>query len=109
MQPGIDEMLNYFHFERMYLDPKLTEKARWISGGFLQHFDHMRNALRAEAGLSPMDSSYREAFVRTRQELEQWRAEELPALLEDLEEEIRKLRSTRETLWDTVRDLLGRG
>jgi hypothetical protein len=108
MQPGIDEMAEYFHSERIYLDPELVEKARWLSGGFFQHFVHMRDALRADAGLSPTDSSYRAAFVRARSEMEKWRTEELPGLLEDREEEIRRLRSTRHTLWGTVRELLGR-
>jgi len=51
MQPDIDAMLEYFHNERMYLDPNLTEQARWICGGFLKHFDDMRRARRADAGL----------------------------------------------------------
>ena len=109
MQPGIDAMLEYFHNERMYLDPNLTEKARWICGGFLQHVDHMREARRADAGRSPMHSSYRVEFARARLHMERWREEELPALLEDLVEEIRKLRSTRRTLLATVRELFGRG
>jgi hypothetical protein len=108
MQPDIDAMLEYFHNERIYLDPDLTEQARWICGGFLQHFDHMQRARRADADRSPMHSSYCEEFARARQDMERWREEELPALLEDLEEEIRKLRSTRWPLWDTVRELFGR-
>jgi hypothetical protein len=109
MQHDIDAMLEYFHNERMYLDPNLTEKARWLCGGFLLHFDHMRRARRDDAGLSKMHSSYRAAFARARQEMEHWREGELPKLLEDLEMEIHKLRSTRWTLQAAVRELLGRG
>jgi len=109
MQPGIDAMVEYFHNERMELDPNLTEKARWICGGFLQHVDHMREARRADAGRSPMHSSYRAEFARARGDMERWREEELPDLLEDLEGEIRKLRSTRRTLLAAVRELFGRG
>jgi hypothetical protein len=109
MQHDIDAMLEYFHNERMYLDPNLTEKARWLCGGFLLHIDHMRRARGDDAGLSKMHSSYRAAFARARQEMEQWREGELPKVLEDLEMEIHKLRSTRWTLQAAVRELLGRG
>jgi hypothetical protein len=109
MQPDIDAMLGYFHDERLYLDPNLTEKARWICGDFLRHFDHMRRARRADAGLSKMHSSYRAEFGHARQEMEQWRDKELPELLEDLEEEIRKLRNVRRTLRTAVRELFGLG
>jgi hypothetical protein len=111
MQPDIDAMLEYFDNERMYLDPILTEKARWICGGFLQHFDHMRTARRADEdeSRSPTHSSYRAEFARVRHEMEQWREGELPKLLEDLEMEIHKLRSTRRTLQAAVRELLGPG
>ena len=50
MQHDIDVMLEYFQNERMYLDPNLTKKARWICGGFQQHVDHMRRARRADCG-----------------------------------------------------------
>ncbi len=109
MQPDIDAMLKYFHNERMYLDPNLTEQARGICGGFLQHLDDMRRARRADAGLSKRHPSYREEFGHARQKMEQWREGELPKLLEDLEEAIHKLRSTRRTLRDAVRELFGSG
>jgi hypothetical protein len=69
----------------------------------------MREARRADAGRSPRHSSYRAEFARARGDMERWREEELPELLEDLEGEIRKLRSTRRTLLAAVRELLGRG
>jgi hypothetical protein len=102
-------MLKYFHNERMYLDPNLTEQARWICGGFVQHFDHMRRARREDAGLSKMHPAYRAEFAHARQEMEQWRDKELRELLEDLEEEIRKLRNVRRTLRTAVRELFGLG
>jgi hypothetical protein len=80
MQHDIDAMLEYFHNERMYLDSNLTEKARWLCGGFMLHFDHMRRARRDDAGLSKMHSSYRAAFDRARQEMEQWRESFLSCL-----------------------------
>jgi hypothetical protein len=109
MQPHIDAMQEYFHDERMYLDRNLTKQARWICGGFQQHVDHMRRARRADAGLSKMHPSYRAEFAHARQEMEQWRDKELPELLEDLEEEIRKLRNVRRTLRTAVRELFGLG
>ena len=107
MQPDIDAMLGYFHDERLYLDPNLTEKARRICGDFLLHFDHMRRTRRDDAGLSKMHPSYRAEFGHRRQEMAQWRDKELPELLEDLEEEIRKLRNVRRTLRPAVRELFG--
>jgi hypothetical protein len=109
LQPDIDAMRKYFDNERMDLDPRLRKKARWICGGFLQHFDHMRRARRADAGLSKMHPSYRAEFAHARQEMEKWRDKELPELLEDLEEEIRKLRNVRRTLRTAVRELFGLG
>ena len=109
MQPNIDAMLGYFHDERLYLDPNLTEKARRICGDFLLHFDHMRRTRRDDAGLSKMHPSYRAEFGHRRQEMAQWRDKELPELLEDLEEEIRKLRNVRRTLRTAVRELFGLG
>jgi hypothetical protein len=109
MQHDIDAMLEYFDNERMYLDPNLTEKARWLCGGFQQHVDHMREARKADADRSPMHSSYRAEFACARQEMERWRDEGLPVLLEGLEKEIHKLRSTRRTLQAAVRELLGPG
>jgi len=107
MQHDIDAMLEYFHNERMYLDPNLTEKARWICGGFQRYVDHMREARKADADRSPMDSSYRAEFVRAREEMERWRDEGLPMLLECLEKEIHKLRNARRTLRTAVRELFG--
>jgi hypothetical protein len=107
MQHDIDAMLEYFQNERMYLDHNLTKKARWLCGGFQQHVDHMRRARRADAGVSKKHPSYRAEFGHRRQEMEQWREGELPELLEDLEEEIRKLRNVRRTLRTAVRELCG--
>jgi hypothetical protein len=107
MQHDIDAMLEYFQNERMYLDHNLIKNARWICGGFQQHVDHMRRARRADAGVSKKHPSYRAEFGHRRQEMEQWREGELPELLEDLEEEIRKLRNVRRTLRTAVRELCG--
>jgi hypothetical protein len=106
MQADIDDMVDYFHSERMYLEAETTEKARWITGGFLKHFWDMREALRGDAVQLPTEGPYREDLAR--HEMEQWREGDLPGLLEGLEDEIRELLGTRETLWDVVRELLGR-
>lgn len=107
IEPGINEMVNYFRSHDVYLKPEqLKDQVRWTVGSFLQHFIHLRDALKGDAAYPPQDGPYSKDFAL--QEMEKWKEGVLPSELERLEDNIRELLGTHETLWDVALAIYGR-